>query len=101
MVQLVVKEPKVFQGYHEEADTLMAFHSYKISGKMMIRSSDTNVLIILTGLVTKMLETLVIMMDFGSANNRRVVNATGIAKQLVEKQVSLSEAVMGFHAQML
>jgi hypothetical protein len=40
---LIVEEPTEFQGNHEEADTLLAFHAYRIGGRIMVRSSDTDV----------------------------------------------------------
>ena len=36
---LVDKEQAEFQGQHEEADMLMAFHGFRISGKVVVGSS--------------------------------------------------------------
>ena len=98
MGMLIVEEPTEFQGNHEEADTLLAFHAYKIGGRIMVRSSDTDVLIILVGLAANMPGTSMIVMDFGSANNRRLINVTDISRELEKKQTGLSEALIGFHA---
>ena len=98
MGMLEVDAPSDFQGYHEEADTLIAFHAYKVDGKIMVRPSDTDVLVILVGLAAKMAQTSTIIMDFGSGNNRRVINVTDISRQLEEKQTGLSEALIAFHA---
>ena len=98
MGMLVVVEPAEFQGKHEEADTLLAFHAYRIGGRIMVRSSDTDVLIILLGFTVRMPETSTIMMDFGSANNRRLINVTDISRELEKKQIGLNEALIGFHA---
>ena len=51
---LVVEEPVEFQGKHEEADTIIAFHASKITGNMLVWSSDTDVIVILKGLVPKL-----------------------------------------------
>jgi hypothetical protein len=94
---LIVEEPTEFQGNHEEADTLLAFHAYRIGGRIMVRFSDTDVLIILVGLAAKLSGTSLIMMDFGSANNRRLINVTDISRELEKKQTGLSEALISFH----
>ena len=95
---MVVDEPSEFQGNHEEADTLMAYHAYRMGGRVIIRASDTDVLVILIALAAKMPETSMIVMDFGSANNRRLINVTDISRELENKQNGLSEALIGFHA---
>ena len=95
---LVVEKPEEFQGVHEEADTLIAFHAFKLAGRIMVRSSDTDVLVILTGMATRMPQTSTIMMDYGSANNRRIINVTDIAVKLEQTQAGLSEALIAFHA---
>jgi hypothetical protein len=64
----------------------------------MVRSSDTDVLVLLVGLAAKMPGTSIIVMDFGSANNSRLINVTDIARELEKKQTGLSEAFIGFHA---
>jgi hypothetical protein len=94
---LIVEEPTEFQGNHEEADTLLAFHAYRIGGRIMVRSSDSDVLIILVGLAAKLSGTSLIVMDFGSANNRRLINVTDISRELEKKQTGLSEALISFH----
>ena len=77
----------------------MAFHAYKIGGRVVVRSSDTDVVVILIALAAKMPETSRIVMDFGSGNNRRLINVTGIFQESCEKkQNGLSEALIGFHA---
>ena len=50
---MVVDEPSEFQGNHEAADTLMAYHAYRMGGRVIIRSSNTNVLVILIALAEK------------------------------------------------
>ena len=87
---LIVEEPADFQGQHEEADTLIPFHTFKINGKVVIRSSDTDVVVILVALSSEMVHTSEIVMDFGSANHRRHINITSISKELEKKQAGLS-----------
>ncbi|KAK3877966.1 hypothetical protein Pcinc_017368 [Petrolisthes cinctipes] len=76
---LVVEEPSKFQGQHEEADTLMTFHAYRIGGRVVVRSSDTDVVVILIALAAKMPEALRIVMDFGSGYNRRIYGFKGLS----------------------
>ena len=98
MGTLSAEQPGELQGRHEEADTLIAFHVYNISGKVIVRSSGTDVLVILVGLVPKMSESSMIVMDFGSGNNRRLINVSDISNELEKKHSGLSEALIGFHA---
>ena len=95
---LVVEEPAEFQGKHEEADTLIAFHASKITGNLLVRSSDTDVFVILIGLVPKLAYDSVVLLDYGSGNNRRLIPITKIHHDLEGAQVGLSEALIGFHA---
>ena len=47
----VIAEPVNLQSRHEEADTLVAFHAKQApEGNILIRSTDTDVLVILLGL---------------------------------------------------
>ena len=50
----VITEPVNLQSRHEEADTLVAFHAKQASeGNILIRSTDTDVLVILLGLARR------------------------------------------------
>ncbi|KAG7162926.1 hypothetical protein Hamer_G001944 [Homarus americanus] len=91
-------EPSRLQGQHKEADTLIAFHGKNITtGNILARSTDTDVLIILLGLVGSM-EGLSIMMDYGSGNQWRYIYVSEIAAILEEKHSGLTEALLGLHA---
>ena len=79
MDTLSAEQPGKLQGRHEEAETLMAFHVYNISGKVIVRYSDTDVLVILIGLVSKMSKSSMIGMDFGSGNNRGLIIVSDIS----------------------
>ena len=73
---LQVQEPEHLESHHEEADTLIAFHSNSISsGNVLVRSTDTDVLIILLGLSGRSEGTSIIM-DYGSGNNRRYIDVS-------------------------
>jgi hypothetical protein len=68
---LETEKPSHLQCHHEEADTLLAFHTNSISnGTILVRSTDTDVLIILLGLAGRS-EGISIILDYGSANHRR------------------------------
>ena len=73
-------EPENLQGIHAEADTLIALHSFHSKGDVVIRATDTDVLIILLSMIAKHNdnETPIaynrITMDAGVGNNRHYVN---------------------------
>lgn len=93
--QLQIDLPSHLQCSHEEADTLIAFHANSIStGNIMIRSSDTDVLIILLGLCGRSEGTSIIM-DYGFGNNRRYIDVSKVAAILEKKQPGITEALIG------
>ncbi len=49
--RMSVERPANLQGSHEEADTLLAFHASTATGNLVIRASDTDVLVILLGMI--------------------------------------------------
>ena len=99
---VTVFEPMHLQGKHEEADTLTGMHMVNIDGNIMIHSSDTDVLVIIIGLLGKpgyadAISSQVIM-DCGAGNNRRYINVSEIVKNLEEKTPGLVESLPGFHS---
>ena len=75
-------------GSHEEADTLLAFHASSVAGNAVIRASDTDVLVILLGMIGRHLTSQrpttysCIIMDCGSGNIRRLIDVRSIANAL-------------------
>ena len=63
----------------------------------MVRSSDTDVLIILLDLVGRS-DDLSIIMDYGQANYRRYINVSNLAACLEEKQSGITGALIGLHS---
>ena len=95
---LQIIQPSHRQGYHEEADTLIAYHAKNIStGHIVVRSTDTDVLIVLLGL-TQRTGSINIIMDYGSGNNWRYINVSEITDVLERKHPGLTEALLGLHA---
>ena len=95
---LQIEEPNHLQCRHEEADTLIAFHANNIStGNILVRSTDTDVFIILLGLSGRS-EGINIIMDYGSGNHRRYIDVTKLADILEKKQTGITEALIGLHA---
>ena len=90
----VITEPVNLQSRHEEADTLVAFHA---EGNILIRPTDTDVLVILLGLAGRSRETNIIL-DYGSGNHRQYIVVSKIAAILNEKQAGMTEALLGMHA---
>lgn len=99
-----VEHPPELQGEHEEADTLLAFHAASgLTGNIIVRASDTDVLVILLGMLGRNLVTpspldLRIIMDCGSGNDRRHIDISGIALALESKQKGLTAALPGLHS---
>ena len=95
---LETERPDHLQCQHEEADTLLAFHANSIaSGNIMVRSTDTDVFIILLGLAGKR-EGINIILDYGSGNHRRYIGVSELAGKLEEEQSGITEALIGLHA---
>ena len=90
--------PDDFQANHEEADTLIVLHASKVSGISKIRSSDTDVLVLLIALVKTLPAGSGIFLDYGTSNNRRMIDVCSIATQLEQSQPGLSQSLMAFHA---
>ena len=101
---VIFENPNSYQGVHEEADTLIAFHSSQIVGNIMVRSSDTDVLVILIGMMGKHISAgesktyEKIILDCGSGNTRRLVDVNTICVNLEEVCNGLTRAVPSFHA---
>ena len=94
----VITEPVNLQSRHEEADTLVAFHAKQApEGNILIRSTDTDVLVILLGLAGRSRESNIIL-DYGSRNHRRCIVVSKIAAILNEKQAGMTEALLDMHA---
>ena len=93
-----IDAPEQFQGRHEEADTLIALHAKQLCEKsLLVRSSDTDVLIILIALVCRLSAQNVIV-DFGHGNTRRFISVSGIVETLNKTSPGLTIALLGFHA---
>ena len=85
----VITEPVNLQSRHEEADTLVAFHAKQApEGNILIRSTDTDVLVILLGLAGRSRESYIIL-DNGSGNHRRYIVVSKIAAILNELDIRL------------
>ena len=95
---LVITEPDYFQSRHDEADTLVAYHANKAhEGSILVRSTDTDVLVILIGIAGRSRRRNRII-DYGSGNHRRYIDVSNIAAILNEKQDGVTEALRGMHA---
>ena len=99
-----VGHPAHFQGSHEETDTLLALHASIVDGNAVIRASDTDVIVILIGMIGSHLLSQrptaysSIIMDCGSGNSRRHTDVSIIANVLDAKDKGLAAAMPGLHA---
>jgi hypothetical protein len=86
---------------NEEADTLITFHAANTTGDIIVRATDTDVLIILLGYLGRMrpeMRSMInIIMDCGMGNNRRYININHIAEKLEVKAPGLAAAMPGYH----
>ena len=48
-----VEIPPELQGSHDEADTLIAFHASLCEGNLVVRATDTDIIIIIIGVLYK------------------------------------------------
>ena len=96
--------PEHLQGTHAEADTLLAFHTRHSKGDIVIRASDTDVLIILLAMIGKHYEdeTLIaynsIIMDVGVGNSQRLIDVSQIYETLETLSPGLPVALPGLHS---
>ena len=87
-----------FQAKHEEANTLIAFHARTlVTETILVRFTDTDVLVILLGLVGCHNGASIIM-DYGNGNNRRYINISDIAHCFDTKRAGFTDALIGFCA---
>ena len=92
------------QPIHEEADTFLALHASSVAGNAVIRASDTDVLVILLGMIGRYLTSQrptaynFIIMDCGSVNGRRHIDVISITNALEAKQKGLAAAMPDLRA---
>ena len=92
------------QSIHEEADTLLVLHASSVAGNAVIRASDTDVLVILLGMIGRHMTSQrptaysCIITDCGSVNSRQHIDVFSIANALEAKQKGLAAAMPGLHA---
>ena len=101
--QITITTPPEYQGDHEEADTLIAFHVATLRDQnIVIRATDIDVLVILIGFLggqqDEVRKRTNIIMDCAMGKNHRYINVSNIANVLEEKRPGLSRALPGYHA---
>lgn len=97
--QITVTRPPLLQGNHEEADTAIVFHLSHTSGNVLVRSSDTDVFVILLMFAGNLSDnTLTIILDSGTGNNRHLINVSQLAITLNTTTPHLTSALPGLHA---
>ena len=96
MGMLVVEKPLEFQGEHEEADSLLAFHAFQTGGNILVGATDSDVLVILFGLFKKLPPLSMICMNIGAGNKKQLIRVSDVATRMEEQQSRLSKALIGF-----
>ena len=73
-----------------------------MSGSILVRASDTDVLVILLGYLGKCQPEVSsgsqIIMDCGVGKNRRLINVTAVKEKLEQTCSGLAAAIPGYHA---
>ena len=98
---VTVTKPSFLQGHHEEADTMIVFHIAQTSHDVIVRASDTDVLIILIGYLGDQHQddsSRNIFMDCGIGNHRRYIDVNSIVNGLENLQPGLSTVMPAYHA---
>ena len=99
--ETITMQPDELHGDHEEADTLVGFHISQIAktneGTIVVRASDTDILVIILRVLGKGEILNTIINDCGTGNARHFVNATEIYNTLEKCHVGLSRALPGLH----
>ena len=104
---MLTEKPLLFQANHEEADTLIGFHLSKLHGNAVIRSSDTDVLVVAIAMLALNKVPIdsendqgnySVILDCGTSNNRRYIDVNSIRNHLESKQKNLAIALPGLHA---
>lgn len=88
-----ISHPPSLQGNHEEADTLIAFHTANV-GSILVRASATDVIVILVGMLGRNLlegrSLKVVVMHCGKDNTRRYIDITSVVYVLERQQAGLT-----------
>ncbi|KAJ8666349.1 hypothetical protein QAD02_008011, partial [Eretmocerus hayati] len=81
---------------HEEADTKLVFHACQVpaSSRVVIRCSDTDVLIIMLGNMDHLNDDVQVWLDFGTGEARKAINVTDLRNSMGE----ICNALPGIHA---
>ena len=98
--EMLIESPGHFQGNHCEADALIAFYASTAVGNILVRASDTDVLVILIGMLGReqrnsgpIADLQRIIMDCGNGNSRRYIDVSTVVNALESKQAGLAAAL--------
>ena len=91
-----ISSPSAFQGDHEEADTLVAFHVSKIESDVVVRASDTDIICLLCSIERNPRFSLFV--ECGNGNSQRYINIKQIVESLDEHQTGVSRVLPALHA---
>ena len=96
-----ISSPSNLQGSHSEADTLVAFHAAASEGAAVIRATDTDVLIIILGMLAKHQEEqhpvkyTSITMYVGAGNSQRYIDVSSLFATLEDKCAGITPSLLG------
>ena len=98
-----VSYPENLQRTHTEADTLLAFHAAECKGELVVRATDTDVLIILLGMLSKHSKEQLpvkygnIFIDVMAGDSQRFIDVTRIHSALEDSHPGITAALAGLH----
>ena len=89
---LICTNPFFLQGSHDEADTLIVFHDMSVQGKILVKSRDTDVFVLLLRLANRMNYNQKIIMDVD-----RLIDITNIARNLDAERSDFTRSLPALH----
>ena len=96
--------PPTHQGIYAEADTQVSLHASQIGGDIIVRTSDTAIIVILLSMILlhqdqeEDIKYQRIVMDCGAGNSRRYIDVSSIHHAMEEENPGICSALLAVHA---
>ena len=96
---LTIEVPPTHQCIHAKADTLVALHASQIYGDIIVRASDTDIIVILLSMISlhqdqeEDIKYQRIVVDCGAGNSRRYIDVSSIHHAMEEKNPDICSAL--------
>ena len=96
--------PITHQGTHAEADTLVALHASQAEGDLIVRASDTDILIMLLAMISfhrdheEAIKYQRVVIDCGAGNSLIYIDVSSIHQVMEHKNSGICSALPAIHA---